>query len=76
MKFIGAVVVIILAILLYMGVCKVVCWLFDFDKRTDRKMFKIELEDYDNDKKCALASVTVFFVIITAILAFLVITRL
>lgn len=75
MKVIGVIVVIILAILLYIGICKIVRWMYDFDKRTDRKMFKIELEDYDNDKKCALASITVAFVIITAILVFLVITH-
>ena len=76
MKIVGAIIVIILAIILYMVVCKIVCWMFDFEKKTDVKMFKIELEDYDNDKRCALASVTVVFVVVTVILLFLVFTRL
>lgn len=65
MKMIAAVIVIILAIILYMIVCKIICWMFDFDKRTDRKWFNAELEDYDNDKRCAVASVTIVFIVIT-----------
>ena len=66
MKLVGAIAVIILAIILYMVVCRVVCWMFDFDKKTDIKMFKMELEDYDNNKHCVLAGVTVVFVVLTA----------
>ena len=41
MKLVGAIAVIILAIILYMVVCRVVCWMFEFDKKTDVKMFKM-----------------------------------
>lgn len=65
MKIIGAFVVTILAIILYIILCKVVSWIYDFDKKTDVKMFKMELRNYDNDKKCAIASITIVFLVIT-----------
>lgn len=75
MKIVGAIVVIIFAIILYLIVCKIVCWMFDFEKKTDEKMFKMEMEDYDNDKWCAIANVTIVFVVITVGLMFLLFTR-
>lgn len=75
MKIVGAVVVILLAIILYMVTCKVVCWMFDYDKKTDIKMFKTELEDYDNNKHCVVAGITVVFVVLTAWALFVIFTR-
>ena len=68
MKIIGAFAIIILAIVLCIIVCRIVCWMFDFDKRTDVKMFGREIEDYDNDKQCAIAGVIVAFVMLTVML--------
>jgi hypothetical protein len=51
MRAIGAVAIFLLAIVLCIAVIKGVCWLSDFDKKTDKKMFGVELEDYENDKK-------------------------
>lgn len=65
MKIIGAFAIIILAIVLYLIVCRIVCWMYDFDKRTDVKMFGREIEDYDNDKQCTLVGVTIVFIVIT-----------
>ena len=75
MKLVVAIIVIILAIILYMIVCKIVCWMFDFDKKTDAKMFKMELEDYDNDKQCAIADVTIVFVVVVVGVLFLIFAR-
>ena len=75
MKIVGAIIVVILAILLCILACKVACWIFDFDKKSDRKLFGVEIEDYDNDKVCAIASIIVVFAVITGWVLYLLLTR-
>lgn len=49
--------------------------MIDFDKKTDKKMFNAELEDYKSDKQCAIAEVTIVFAVITIGLLYLFFTR-
>ena len=65
MKILGAATIILLAVILYIAAIKIVCWFVDFDKKTDKEMFNAELEDYKSDKQCAIAIVTIIFIVIT-----------
>ena len=75
MKFVGALVIVLLSVLLYGIALKLIGWMLKFDKKTDMKWFGAPLEDYENDKRCVIAEVTVAFVLITAGLLYLFLTR-
>ena len=75
MKILVAIIIILLAVIIYVFLLKFVCWMIDFDKKTDKKMFNAELEDYKSDKQCAIAEVTIVFAVITIGLLYLFFTR-
>lgn len=70
MKILGAIIIILLAVIIYVFLLKFVCWMIDF-----KKMFNAELEDYKSDKQCAIAEVTIVFAVITIGLLYLFFTR-
>lgn len=75
MRAMGTVAIILISIVLCIATIKGVCCLSDFDKKTDKKMFGIELEDYENDKICVIAVVIIFFILATIGVVYLFLTR-
>lgn len=75
-KILGTLIILTLSTVLCVIICKIACWMQDVDRKTDKKLYGMELEDYDNNKKCAVAEIITLFVIITAAAIYTLVTRL
>lgn len=69
-KILGALIILTLSTVLCVIICKIACWMQDVDRKTDKKLYGMELEDYDNNKKCAVAKIITLFLIITAVIIY------
>lgn len=69
-KILGAPIILTLSTVLCVIICKIACWMQDVDRKTDKKLYGMELEDYDNNKKCAVAKIITLFLIITAVIIY------
>lgn len=76
-KILGALIILTLSTVLCVIICKIACWMQDVDRKTDKKLYGMELEDYDNNnKKCAVAKIITLFLIITAVIVYKLLTQL
>lgn len=69
-KILGAPIILTLSTVLCVIICKIACWMQDVDRKTDKKLYGMGLEDYDNNKKCAVAKIITLFLIITAVIIY------
>ena len=63
--------VIIILLIIYIAVLKVAFLIVEFDRKTDKKRFNCELDDYDLEKKLITLYVTAFFIILAVGLIYL-----
>ena len=75
MKIVGVIVILVLSTFLCFITLKIISWMMDYDKKTDEKWFHMEFEDYENDKKCAIASAVIVNIFITVAIVYLFLTR-
>ncbi len=75
-KILGILIILTLATALCVIICKIACWMQDVDRKTDKKLYGMEFDDYSTNKKCAIAEIITLFVIITAAAIYTLVTRL
>ena len=75
MRVIGAVVIVILCVALYLGVLKLSFWWIDREEKDDNKWFGGDMDDYKVEKKKAAIKITGLFVLLIIALLYLYLSR-
>lgn len=75
MRVIGAVVIVILCVALYLGVLKFSFWWIDREEKDDNKWFGGDMDDYKVEKKKAAIKITGLFVLLIIALLYLYLSR-